>query len=86
MKQHFTYIPSGTCSRNIEFSIVDGRIHGLRFTGGCMGNLGGISSLVEGMDAREVAGRLRGTQCGAKGTSCPDQLARAIEKALDESR
>lgn len=84
MKHQYTYVPQGTCSRNIEFSIDNGRIHDLHFVGGCMGNLRGISSLVEGMDAHEVAQRLRGTMCGNKGTSCPDQLAQAIEKALEQ--
>lgn len=86
MKQKYTYTPHGTCSRNIEFSIEDGRIHDLQFTGGCMGNLSGLSSLIEGMDAREVSRRLHGIQCGVKGTSCPDQLSRAIDKALTSQK
>ena len=86
MKQKYTYTPHGTCSRNIEFSIEDGRIHDLHFTGGCKGYLSGLSCLILGMDAREVSRRLHGIQCGVKGTSCPDQLSRAIDEALTSQK
>ncbi|NLM74715.1 MAG: TIGR03905 family TSCPD domain-containing protein [Clostridiaceae bacterium] len=72
----------GTCSSLVEFEIVSGKIHNVKFTGGCNGNLSGISALVEGMDAREAAQKLKGIKCGFKSTSCPDQLSNAIEKAL----
>ena len=76
------YKTRGTCSQLIEFSIDDeGRLHDVRFTGGCNGNLKGIGALVEGMDADEVISRLEGTRCGMKNTSCPDQLAKALREA-----
>lgn len=74
----------GTCSQRIFFEIEDGKLKNVQFLGGCNGNLKGISSLVEGMDAEDVAARLEGTKCGMKATSCPDQLAQAIRKALAE--
>jgi uncharacterized protein (TIGR03905 family) len=76
------YKTHGTCSSQIAFDLEDGRIHNVRFTGGCHGNLQGISALVEGMDAREAISRLEGIRCGFKPTSCPDQLARALKQAL----
>ena len=78
----YAFKPSGVCSTKIEFDLDDGKIHDLRFTGGCNGNLKGIGSLVEGMDAKDVAAKLKGTLCGFKKTSCPDQLAQAIEQVL----
>ena len=78
------YKTHGTCSRAIRFDIDDdGRIHGLQFNGGCNGNLQGVGKLCEGMKAEDVAARLEGTKCGFKGTSCPDQLAKAIKEALN---
>ena len=78
------YKPKGVCSRQIEVTIEDGIIKEVKFTGGCKGNTKGISSLVVGMKAEDVVKRLRGTDCGGKGTSCPDQLARAIEEMTEE--
>lgn len=76
---HYSYRTSGTCSSMIDFDIIDGKIHNIAYTGGCNGNLKAIGRLVEGKDAKEVAGILRGNTCGMKGTSCADQLARAID-------
>ena len=77
------YKTHGTCSRVIRFTIDDeGRIHDLAFEGGCNGNLKGIGKLCEGMDAKDAAERIRGTKCGFKNTSCPDQLSKAIDDAL----
>lgn len=73
----------GTCSSQVTFDIVSGKVHNVTFSGGCSGNLQGIASLVEGMDAVEAARRLKGIQCGFKSTSCPDQLSQAIEEALE---
>ena len=78
----FEYAPQGVCSRKINFDIVDGKLHNVRFTGGCPGNLAAISKLVEGMDALQVANLLEGNQCGMRGTSCADQLAKAIKSFL----
>ena len=78
----FEYAPQGVCSRKINFNIVDGKLHNVRFTGGCPGNLAAISKLVEGMDALQVANLLEGNQCGMRGTSCGDQLSKAIKSFL----
>ncbi len=81
--KHVTFTPSGVCSKCIDFDIAsDGTIHNIRFTGGCHGNTQGVSALAEGASACDVAARLRGIDCRGRGTSCPDQLARAIEGAL----
>ena len=79
---HQTHMTRGTCARAIDFDIVDGKLHDVRFQGGCNGNLKAIGKLVEGADAAEVAATLRGNTCGPRPTSCADQLAQAIEKAL----
>ena len=79
---HHTYKTKGTCSSKIDFDLEDGIIQNVRFTGGCNGNLKGISALVEGKKAEEIASLLQGVQCGMKGTSCPDQLSRALTEAL----
>lgn len=79
----YKYIPAGVCSRAIEFEIdKDGILHGVTFTGGCAGNTRGICALAEGRHAAEVRACLRGIDCKERGTSCPDQLSRAIEEAL----
>lgn len=78
----YTYKTKGTCSQSIAFDIEDGKVRNVKFTGGCHGNTQGIAKLAEGMDAREVIARLEGTNCGGRGTSCPDQLARALKAAL----
>ena len=76
------YRTKGTCSRQIDFTIEEGIITDVKFYGGCNGNLQGISRLVIGQRAEDVAKTLKGVDCGGKGTSCPDQLAKAIEAAL----
>lgn len=75
----YTYTPEGTCSKQIEIEIEDGRIRDVRFTGGCHGNLQGIGALVRGMSPEEVVARLEGIRCKTKPTSCPDQLAQALK-------
>ena len=77
------YTTKGTCSRFINFDLEDGKVKNVQFIGGCNGNLKGIGALVEGMPAEEVVRRLQGTTCGMKSTSCPDQLAKAVEAALN---
>lgn len=78
----YTYKTKGTCSQSIAFDIQDGKVCHVKFTGGCHGNTQGIAKLVEGMDAQDVIARLEGTNCGGRGTSCPDQLAKALKSAL----
>lgn len=73
---------SGICSTMIHFDIVDKKVHHVSFDQGCNGNGKGISLLAEGMDAEELVSRLKGVTCGYKQTSCPDQLARAVEQAI----
>lgn len=76
---HVDYQTSGTCAKMIHFDRdADGRIHNISFDGGCNGNLKAVSLLCEGMTAAEIAAKLAGNQCGAKGTSCADQLAKAV--------
>ena len=79
-----TYIPRGVCSRKIDYEIEDGIIKNISFTGGCNGNLSGISKLVIGMPVEQVISLLSGTTCGLKETSCPDQLAAALRDAIDK--
>lgn len=73
------YKTQGTCSSAIDVEVEDGIVKSVAFTGGCHGNLQGISQLVEGMQVDDVISRLKGIRCGFKNTSCPDQLARALE-------
>lgn len=79
-----TYKTNGTCSQKIDFEIIDGKITNVKFLGGCNGNLQGISRLVEGMTPEEAIGKLKGIKCGFKNTSCPDQLACALEEAISQ--
>lgn len=72
-----TYNTSGVCARQITFEIIDGKLHNVKFMSGCPGNLRAIGKLVEGKDAKEVAEILAGNQC-RNGTSCADQLSKAI--------
>ena len=76
------YKTQGTCSQEIDIELKDGIIETVSFVGGCNGNLKGICSLVKGMKAEEAIDRLKGIKCGFKPTSCPDQLARALESML----
>ena len=73
------YRPQGVCSQAIDIEVEDGVIQSVKFTGGCHGNLQGISALVKGMQVEDAISRLKGIKCGFKSTSCPDQLARALE-------
>ena len=74
------YKTKGTCSTSIDVELKDGVIDSVKFTGGCNGNLQGISALVKGMKPEEAISRLKGIRCGFKPTSCPDQLAHALEE------
>lgn len=74
----YIYKTQGTCSTNIEVEVQDGVVKDVAFWGGCNGNLQGISRLVKGMPVQEVLARLEGIRCGARPTSCPDQLCKAL--------
>ena len=83
----YTFRPRGVCSQEMRVEVDDqGIIQKLQVVGGCDGNLQGISALVVGMPAREAIRRLKGIQCGFKPTSCPDQLARGLEAALEKQQ
>ncbi len=72
------------CARKISFSLENGKLHNIQFHGGCPGNTSAIAKLLEGKDAKNSAEILKGNDCGGKGTSCADQLARGIEEALKQ--
>lgn len=76
----YKYKTSGTCSQMIDFDIDGDIIKSVAFTGGCSGNLSGISSLVCGMRVDDAIDKLKGIKCGVRETSCPDQLAKALEE------
>ena len=78
----YSYAPKGVCSSRIDLELDGDIIKSVQFTGGCHGNLQGISRLVEGMPVEEVVRRLDGIKCGFKATSCPDQLAQALKQQL----
>ena len=77
------YQPKGVCSKAIDVQVDGNVIKSVKFTGGCNGNLQGISRLVSGMKIEDAIDRLRGIKCGFKSTSCPDQLACALQEILD---
>ena len=78
----YTYKTSGTCSREINFSVEDGIITKVQFVGGCSGNTQGVAKLCVGRKVEDVISTLEGIKCGFKPTSCPDQLAKALKQAL----
>ena len=82
MRGHYEFQPEGVCSKLINFDIEDGKIYGLHFLGGCPGNLSAISRLLEGADVEKTIMLLRGNRCGHRTTSCADQLAIGLEKAM----
>ena len=85
MKKRIEYKTSGTCSRMVIVDLEDGVVTDCSFVGGCAGNTAGVSALVKGMKAEEAIARLKGIKCGFKSTSCPDQLACALESANKEN-
>ena len=84
MTKHYVYYPQGVCSSLITFDVTDGKVHNIVFTGGCRGNTQGVAALADGMEVEEVIRRVKGINCH-NGVSCPDQLARALEKTLQEA-
>ena len=81
---HRTYKTQGTCSKEIEFDVEDNKVYNVKFIGGCNGNLHGIAALVEGQELDKVIEKIKGIKCGFKQTSCPDQLAKALEEESKE--
>ncbi len=84
MEIHYT--PKGVCSRQIDISVEDGVIQSVKFTGGCNGNTQGVAALAKGMKVKEYLDRCKGIHCGARPTSCPDQLAQALSQAVEDGR
>ena len=82
MKKHIEYKTHGTCSRMVKVDVEDGIIVSCEFVGGCSGNTQGVASLVCGMKAEDAIKKIKGIKCGFKNTSCPDQLAEALEELL----
>ncbi len=80
----YTYTPHGVCSRAIKLDIEDGIIKDCSFIGGCSGNTQGVSALVKGMKVEDAINKLKGIDCAGRGTSCPDQLSKALSKALNK--
>ncbi len=78
------YKTKGVCSKTIQFDVINGKVTNVSFIGGCNGNLQGIGKLVEGMEPETVINKLKGLKCGHKNTSCPDQLATALEQSLTQ--
>lgn len=83
--KHIEYKTKGTCSRAIVVDVEDGVILSCKFVGGCAGNTQGVAALVKGMRVEDAIDRLSGIQCGFRGTSCPDQLSRALRESLSEN-
>ena len=80
MTKRIEFRTSGTCSRMIIIDVEDGVVKDCTFVGGCAGNTQGVCALVRGMGVEEAISRLKGIKCGFKSTSCPDQLAKALEE------
>ena len=83
MKKHVEYTTKGTCSRKIIVDVEDGIVVNCRFEGGCSGNTQGVAALVKGMKVEDAVAKIKGIKCGMKSTSCPDQLALALEEAAN---
>jgi uncharacterized protein (TIGR03905 family) len=80
----YTYKTKGTCSTEINFEVEDNKIKEVNFVRGCAGNLQGISALIKGMNVDDAINKLEGIDCKGKGTSCPDQLAKALKEWKDQ--
>lgn len=83
--EHISYTPHGVCSRHIDIDIENGIIRSVTFTGGCAGNTQGVARLLVGMTPAEAITRLDGICCGPKSTSCPDQVAKALQTYLQNA-
>ncbi|MBP3479762.1 MAG: TIGR03905 family TSCPD domain-containing protein [Oscillospiraceae bacterium] len=82
MDKHYTFQTQGVCAQEISFDIIDGHLFNVSFKGGCRGNTQGVAILADGMEAHAAIRRLKGIDCHG-GTSCPDQLAKAITECLE---
>ena len=80
----YSYKTKGTCSTQIDFELNGDIVSNVRFTGGCNGNLQGISSLTDGLTVEQIENKLKGIRCGFKPTSCPDQLAKALKQYKEQ--
>jgi len=80
----YVFKPKGICASQIKFDINNDVVYNVAFSGGCSGNASGLARLVEGMRASDVIKTLAGIKCGARTTSCPDQLGKAIQDAMDK--
>ena len=80
---NYSYKTKGTCSQLIQFDLEGDIVHNIHFIGGCSGNTQGVAALCEGLTVEQIEGRLKGIQCGKRGTSCVDQLATAVREALE---
>lgn len=79
----YSYKTNGTCSREIKFDLDENTVKNVQFVMGCAGNTRGVAKLAEGMNIDDVIARLKGIDCNGRGTSCPDQLAKALLKAKE---
>ena len=82
----YTYTPTGVCSREFEIDLEGNKIKCIKVIGGCPGNTIGLAKLLEGMDVNEAISKLKGIKCGMRSTSCPDQIAKALEKIIEENK
>lgn len=82
----YTYTPTGVCSREFEIDLDGNKIKSIKVIGGCPGNTIGLAKLLEGMDVNEAIAKLKGIKCGVRSTSCPDQIAKALEKIIEENK
>ena len=76
----YKFKTNGTCAREVSFEVKDGKVYNIQFLGGCHGNTQGVSALAEGRDVEEIIRLLDGINCRGRGTSCPDQLSKALKK------
>ena len=86
MTKTYQYKPFGVCPNEIQLSITDGVIDSISVSGGCSGNGQGVAALLKGMSPEEAIRRMRGIECKGKGTSCPDQIARLLEKIAEREK
>ena len=82
----YSYKTKGTCSTQIDLELDGNIVHNVKFTGGCNGNTQGVAALARGMKVQDYLDRCKGIHCGARPTSCPDQLAQALSQAIEEGK